>query len=95
MQVRQSGFHTEGGGEPWEIPPKMLETILKITRQMMIIAGGEPELCRRRHDKREGGCMHPRMHYVSVSPVQNAVCMCCAYVGKCEKGLCEVTGEKN
>ena len=26
-----------------------------ITRQMMIIAGGEPELCRRRHAKREGG----------------------------------------
>ena len=25
------------------------------TRQMMIIAGGEPELCRRRHAKREGG----------------------------------------
>ena len=24
-------------------------------RQMMIIAGGEPELCRRRHAKREGG----------------------------------------
>ena len=26
-----------------------------ITRQMMIIAGGEPELCCRRHAKREGG----------------------------------------
>ena len=25
------------------------------TRQMMIIAGGEPELCCRRHTKREGG----------------------------------------
>ena len=25
------------------------------TRQMMIIAGGEPELCHRRHAKREGG----------------------------------------
>ena len=25
------------------------------TRQMIIIAGGEPELCRRRHAKREGG----------------------------------------
>ena len=87
--------YRRGGGEPWEIPPKMLETILKITRQMMIIAGGEPKLCRRRHAKRKGGSMHPRMHYVSVSPVQNAVCMCCAYVGKCEKGLCEVTGEKN
>ena len=25
------------------------------TRQMMIIAGGKPELCCRRHAKREGG----------------------------------------
>ena len=33
------------------------------------------------------GSMHPRMHYVSVSLVQNAVCTCCAYVGKCEKGF--------
>ena len=57
------------------------------TRQMMIIAGGEPELCRRRHAKREGGVYAPRMHYVSVSLVQNAVCTCCAYVGKCEKGF--------
>ena len=58
-----------------------------ITRQMMIIAGGEPELCRRRHAKREGGVYAPRMHYVSVSLVQNAMCTCCAYVGKCEKGF--------
>ena len=40
------------------------------TRQMMIIAGGEPELCHRRHAKREGGggggSMHPCMHFVSV-----------------------------
>ena len=41
------------------------------------------------------GSMHPRMHYVCVSLVQNAVCMCCAYVGKRKKGLCEVTGKKN
>ena len=33
------------------------------------------------------GSMHPCMHYVSVSLVQNAVCTCCAYVGKCEKGF--------
>ena len=26
---------------------------------MMIIAGGEPELCRRRHAKREGGVYAP------------------------------------
>ena len=59
-----------------------------ITRQMMIIAGGEPELCRRRHAISERvGSMHPCMHYVSVSLVQNAVCTCCAYVGKCEKGF--------
>ena len=30
------------------------------------------------------------MHYVYVSLVQNAVCTCCSYVEKCEKGLCEV-----
>jgi len=38
--------------------------------------------------------MHARMHYMCISRVQNAVCTCCAYVGKCEKGLCEVSGEK-
>ena len=37
-----------------------------VTRQMMIIAGGEPELCRRRHAKREGGVYAPRRHYVSI-----------------------------
>ena len=31
--------------------------------------------------------MHPSMHYVSISLVQNAVCTCCPYVGKCEKGF--------
>ena len=31
----------------------------RVTRQMMIIAGGEPELCRRRHAKREGGVYAP------------------------------------
>ena len=30
-------------------------SISSLTRQMIIIAGGEPELCRRRHAKREGG----------------------------------------
>ena len=37
--------------------------------------------------------MDAHIHYVCVSLVQNAVYTCCAYVGKCEKGLCEVTGE--
>ena len=37
--------------------------------------------------------MDARIHYVCVSLVQNAVYTCCAYVGKCEKGLREVTGE--
>ena len=59
--------------------------LVLLTRQMMIIAGGEPELCCRWHAKREGGVYAPRMHYVSVSLVQNAVCTCCAYVGKFEK----------
>ena len=31
--------------------------------------------------------MDARMHYICVSLVQNAVCTCCTYVGKCEKGL--------
>ena len=39
------------------------------------------------------GSMDAHIHYVCVSLVQNAVYTCCAYVGKCEKGLCEVTGE--
>ena len=59
---------------------------------MIIIAGGEPELCCRQHAKQEGGVYGPHMHYMCVSLVQNAVCTCCAYVGK---GLCEVTGEEN
>ena len=62
---------------------------------MMIIAGGEPELCCRWHAKREGGVYgHPyalRVHEV-LSRMQ---CTRCAYVGKCEKGLCKVTDEKN
>ena len=33
--------------------------IYKYTRQMIIIAGGEPELCHRRHAKREGGVYAP------------------------------------
>ena len=62
-------------------------TLILLTRQMMIIAGGEPELCCRRHAiKREGGVYgHP--YALRVSLVQNAVCTCSAYVGKCEKGL--------
>ena len=52
----------------------------------MIIAGGEPELCRRRHAKREGGVYAPP-YALRVSLVQNAVCTCCAYVGKFEKGF--------
>ena len=53
---------------------------------MMIIAGGEPECVIGGMLSMRVGSMHPRMHYVSVSLVQNAVCTCCAYVGKCEKG---------
>ena len=36
--------------------------------------------------------MDAHMQYVCVSFVQNVVCTCCAYVGKCD--LCEVTGDK-
>ena len=58
----------------------------------MIITGGEPELLWQGtvwHPKREGGVtsMHARMHYVFTSLVQNAVCACCGYVEKCEKGF--------
>ena len=64
-----------------------MSNIVSNTRQMMIIAGGELELCRRRHAKREGGvCAPPYVLRVRKS-VQNAVCTCCAYVGKCEKGF--------
>ena len=38
-----------------------------------------------RHAKREGGVY---AHYVCASLVQNAVWTCCAYVQKCEKGVC-------
>ena len=35
------------------------ESRMQATTKMMIIAGGEPELCRRRHAKREGGVYAP------------------------------------
>ena len=60
---------------------------------MMIIAGGEPKLCcgmaRCGMLSERVGSMHTCIHYACVGL---AVCMCCAYV---EKGLFEVTGEKN
>ena len=55
-----------------------------------MIAGGEPELLQ------YGTAWHIKhacMPYVCASLVQNVVSMCCAYVGKCEKGLCEVTSK--
>ena len=66
-----------------------------VTRHMMIIAGGEPELCVGGMVSERVESMDARMYYVCVSLVQNAVCTCCAYVGSVKKGLCEVTGEKN
>ena len=65
------------------------------TRQMMIIAGASLSCVVGGMLSKREGSMHARMHYVCVSLVQNAVYTRCAYVGKCEKGLCEVTGEKN
>ena len=57
---------------------------------MMIIAGGEPELCCRWHAKREGGVYaHPYvLRMCTVSLVQNVACTSCAYmyIGKYEKG---------
>ena len=59
----------------------------------MIIAGGEPELfCGMAQQgmlSERVGSMHAHRHYVCASLVQNVVCMCSAYVEKCEKkGLC-------
>ena len=42
-----SNIHVYASDQKWNY--------LHVTRQMMIIAGGEPELCCRRHAKREGG----------------------------------------
>ena len=54
---------------------------------MIIIAGGEPELCRRRHAKREDGVYAPPYALRVRKFCPDAVCTCCAYVGKCEKGF--------
>ena len=57
---------------------------------MMIITGGEPELCcsMARHSmlRKRVGSTHACMHSVCVSLIQNAVCMCCACVEKYENG---------
>ena len=53
------------------------------TRQLIIIAGGEPELCCVISMLSERmGSMHVRMHYVCKSLIQNAVCTCCALCRK-------------
>ena len=66
-----------------------LASLLFNTRQMIIITGGEPELCCRRHATREGGFYARPYTFIhvrdSVSLVQNA-CTSCTYIGKCEKG---------
>ena len=96
-------------GEAWPQPPGVISlkrlpeqvrvtTTAIYTRQMMIIAGGKPELCcgMARHGmlSERVGSMHAHicMHYMCASLIQNAVWTCCAYV---ERVLCEVTGEKN
>ena len=55
----------------------------------MIIAGGEPELCCRRHAKQEGGVYGRPMHYVCVKscPECSVHMLYLWLVGKCEKGL--------
>ena len=63
------------------------------TRQMIIIVGGEPELCcgMARLSKRVGVCARPyalRMRKYVLSRMRCA-CTCCALC------LCEVTGKKN
>ena len=58
-----------------------------VTRQMMIIAGGEPELCCRRHGKGEGGVYgRPYVLRVRKSCLECSVHMFCL-CRKCEKGL--------
>ncbi len=66
-----------------------------VTRQMMIIAGGEPELCCRRHAKLEGGVYGPlyalRVRKSCPECSVHVLCLCRSV----KRGLCEVTGEKN
>ena len=49
------------------------------TRQMMIITGGEPELCCRRHAKREGG-VYAHLYALSVRKCpewgEHVLCLC-------------------
>ena len=65
------------------------------TRQMIIIAGGEPELCHRRHAKREGGVYAPpyalRVRKSCPECSVHVLCLCRSV----KRGLCEIPGEKN
>ena len=61
---------------------------------MIIIAGGEPELCcvvaccGAAWLTERVGSVHARMHYACASLVQNVVCTCCALCReKCEKAF--------
>ena len=47
-----------------------------ITRQMMVIAGGEPELCCRRHAKREGGVYACRVCITCALVLSRMQCAC-------------------
>ena len=66
-----------------------------LTRQMIIIAGGEPELCHRRHAKREGGVYAPpyalRVRKSCPECSVHVLCLCRSV----KRGLCEIPGEKN
>ena len=60
-----------------------------LTRQMMIIAGGDPEMCCRWHAKREGG-VYGRPYALRVRkscPECSVHVVLTLYVGKCEKWL--------
>ena len=62
---------------------------------MIIIAGGEPELCHRRHAKREGGVYAPpyalRVRKSCPECSVHVLCLCRSV----KRGLCEIPGEKN
>ena len=65
------------------------------TRQMIIIVGGEPELCHRRHAKGEGGVYAPpyalRVRESCPECSVHVLCLCRSV----KRGLCEITSEKN
>ena len=60
--------------------------VLEVTRHMIIVVGGKPELCYGAAWLSERvGSMRACMHCACAILVQNAVCMCCALCRKCDE----------